>query len=175
MSEDLDILKIVAENPSISQRKIAERTGSSLGQVSFLIKKFVKKGLIKIEGQSSKSLRYNLTPKGITEKATLTLEYIKISYDAVSVLTDKIKCLVEEYVNKGVKIFVYGANDEMMQIIKLVLNGDHITCNQWRHIDNNLDEVELINNGDGYVILCWESALKEELKGKHLNVINVLE
>ena len=175
MTDDLDILKIVADNPSISQRKIAERTGISLGQVNFLIKKFVKKGLIKIEGQSSKSLRYNLTPKGIAEKATLTLEYIKISYDAVSVLTDKIRCLVEVYDCKGEKIFVYGSNDEMMQIIKFVLNGNHITCNQWQNIDCNLEEVEFINNGDGYVVFCWEGTLKEELKEKNLNVINVLE
>ena len=49
MSEDnLDILSIVAENPCISQRKIANQIGLSLGQVNFLIKKYAKKGLIKI-------------------------------------------------------------------------------------------------------------------------------
>jgi DNA-binding Lrp family transcriptional regulator len=35
MTGELDILKIVAENPNISQRKIAEQTGISLGQVNF--------------------------------------------------------------------------------------------------------------------------------------------
>ena len=96
MREELDILKIVAENPSISQRKISEQTGISLGQVNFLIKKCVKKGLIKIEGQTSKSIKYNLTPKGLSEKATLTMQYIKVSYAAVIALTDKIRAVVDQ-------------------------------------------------------------------------------
>ena len=70
MTDELDILKIVADNPEISQRKIAEKTGISLGQVNFLLKKFAKKGLIKIEGQTTKSLKYNLTPKGLSEKSS---------------------------------------------------------------------------------------------------------
>jgi len=52
MINESDILQIVADNPQISQRKIAEKTGVSLGQVNFLIKKCVKKGFIKLEGQS---------------------------------------------------------------------------------------------------------------------------
>jgi DNA-binding Lrp family transcriptional regulator len=95
MPDDLDILKIVADNPQISQRRIAESTGISLGQVNFLIKKLVKKGLIKIEGQTPKSIKYNLTPKGMVEKASLTLEYIRISYKAVISLTDTIRKIAD--------------------------------------------------------------------------------
>ena len=123
MSEELDILKIIARNPAISQRKIAEQTGISLGQVNFLLKKFAKKGMLKIEGQTSKSIRYNLTPKGITEKTTLTMEYIKISYGAVIKLTDGIRALADQYENDGKKIYVFGEEDEMMEICKLALGN----------------------------------------------------
>ena len=123
MSDELDILKLIAHNPAISQRKIAEQTGISLGQVNFLIKKFVKKGLLKIEGQTTKSIKYNLTPKGIAEKAALTIEYIKISYGAVIALTDRIRALANQYEADGKKIYVYGNEDEMMEICKLAL-GD---------------------------------------------------
>ena len=123
MSDELDILKIVAENPAISQRKISEKTGISLGQVNFLIKKCVKKGLIKIEGQTTKSIKYNLTPKGIAEKAKLTLEYIKISYEAVIRLTDKIRAIAERYEAEGRCIYIYGDEDEMMSIVKLAIGN----------------------------------------------------
>lgn len=123
LKEELDILKIIADNPSMSQRKIAEQTGISLGQVNFLIKKCVKKGLIKIEGQTTKSIKYNLTPKGIAEKAALTMQYIKISYNAIVSLTDNIKKIAEQYNLERQNVFVYGDNDEMMGIVKLALGN----------------------------------------------------
>lgn len=123
MNDELDILQIIAHNPAISQRKIAEQTGISLGQVNFLIKKCVRKGLLKIEGQTSKSIRYNLTPKGIAEKTAQTIEYIKISYGAVIKLSDKIRSLAGQYEMEGKKIYVSGTGNEMMEICKLAL-GD---------------------------------------------------
>ncbi|MGI6726997.1 MAG: winged helix-turn-helix transcriptional regulator [Anaerovoracaceae bacterium] len=68
VNEELDILNIVAENPITSQRKIAEETGISLGQVNFLIKKFVKKGLIKIEGRHQSHFAITLHPKAWPRK-----------------------------------------------------------------------------------------------------------
>lgn len=171
MAEELDILKIVAENPSISQRKIAEQTNISLGQVNILIKKCVKKGFVKIEGQTTKSIRYNLTPRGFSEKARLTLDYIKISYKAVSSLTDKISTLCKEYEQKGIKIYVYGSNDEMMQIIKLVLESNHIPWSKWTN--EKITEEE--NPSEEYVVFYWEVGLKEELIKRQIKAINVLE
>lgn len=124
MREELDILKIVAENPSISQRKISEQTGISLGQVNFLIKKCVKKGLIKIEGQTAKSIKYNITPVGLAEKAERTTEYIKASYAAVMKLTETMKEIEQRYLSEGKQVYVVGAEDELMQIARLALNPD---------------------------------------------------
>ncbi|MEA4986527.1 MAG: winged helix-turn-helix transcriptional regulator [Anaerovorax sp.] len=121
MNDELDILRVVAENPYFSQRKIAKEIGISLGQVNFLIKKCVKKGFIKIEHQTAKSLRYNLTPKGMKEKAERTLRYIKISYGAVIKLTDQIRELSDFYQKQGKKIYIVGPEDEMMEIVRLAL------------------------------------------------------
>lgn len=163
MSAELDVLKIVAENPHISQRKISEQTGISLGQVNFLIKKCVKKGLIKIEGQTAKSIKYNLTPKGIAEKAALTLQYIKISYDAILSLTDKIKGIAEQYSAADQKIYICGDNDEMMSIVKLALGNINL-------LDNPVNDA---------IIFYWnEENLKQKLNQLHLTqckYINILE
>ncbi|MDD4591987.1 MAG: winged helix-turn-helix transcriptional regulator [Parabacteroides sp.] len=126
VKQELDILKVVAENPLTSQRMIAEKTGVSLGQVNFLMKKCVKKGLIKIEGQTPKSLRYNLTPKGMAEKAERTLQYIKVSYAAVKKLSSRISELGQMYKDRGHIIYLAGKQDEMMEICILALNDAHI-------------------------------------------------
>lgn len=147
MSTELDILKLIADNPHTSQRKISEYAGISLGQVNFLIKKFVKKGIIKLEGQSSKSIRYNLTPKGMALKGKLTLEYIKISYGAVISLTNKIRDLAEKYERMNKKIYIYGSQDEMMDICKLALGNraEYINCNE------GLFDIEA-----DYIIFYWD-------------------
>ena len=157
MLEELDILKIVADNPEITQRKIAEKAGISLGQVNFLIKKCAKKGLIKIEGQTTKSIKYNLTPKGIVEKAALTMEYVKVSYKAVITLSDKIRVLAEEYENKGKKLYVYGADNEMMDICKLAL-ADRA---EYVYMSSGADKITA-----GSVCFYWES---QELDNNTMN------
>ncbi|MDD4564883.1 MAG: winged helix-turn-helix transcriptional regulator [Eubacteriales bacterium] len=163
MSDELDILKIVAENPEVSQRKISEQMGISLGQVNFLIKKCVKKGLIKIEGQTAKSIKYNLTPKGFTEKAALTLQYIRISYEAILSLTDKVKKITDQYKAGGEQILICGDNDEIMSIIRLALRN--ITL-----LDNTVKNA---------VILYWDEEKMERQKNElhltHCKYINILE
>lgn len=124
MAEELDILRIVEDNPTISQRKISQQTGISLGQVNFLIKKCVKKGLIKIEGQTAKSIKYNITPKGIAEKAELTAQYMKLSYAAIIKLTQAMKEIEGKYLAEGKEIYVTGDEDELMQIARLALKPE---------------------------------------------------
>lgn len=134
MCEELDILKIVAENPSISQRKISQQTGISLGQVNFLIKKCAKKGLIKIEGQTAKSIKYNITPKGLAEKAERTAEYIRVSYAAVIKLTEAMREMEKKYLSEGKQIYVIGEEDELMQIARLALNPESFIEKQGDHV-----------------------------------------
>ncbi len=176
MNDELDILKLVAENPHISQRKISEQTGISLGQVNFLIKKCVKKGLIKIEGQTAKSIKYNLTPKGITEKAALTLEYIKISYGAVIAITSKVRQIVREQKAKAAKIYLLGIHDEMMELTQTVLREEQVDFSviPFAELDGEIIlELKLnATKGDLYSILCWDKGAEEFLK--EYEYINIL-
>ncbi|MGI6732402.1 MAG: winged helix-turn-helix transcriptional regulator [Anaerovoracaceae bacterium] len=166
MTGELDILKILAENPNISQRKLAEQTGVSLGQINFLLKKCVKKGLIKIEGQTSKSIKYNLTPKGMAEKAALTLQYVRVSYAAVISLTDKIRELADSYEADYKKIYVYGNPGEMMEICKLALanRGSYLT-----------KSTKMIKLKPEAVVFLWEEQDKEIFDNpEDIILVNVL-
>ena len=77
----LNILRSIANHPDSSQRNLAKMLGFSLGKLNYLIKALQKKGLIKIENfkknpNKSKYLYY-LTPKGLTLKTTLTLNFMQ--------------------------------------------------------------------------------------------------
>ena len=55
------ILEELEKNPDVTQRDLSEKTGLSLGMVNLLLKKFVKKGFVKLEKLNSRSFRYILT------------------------------------------------------------------------------------------------------------------
>tara|TARA_B110000008_G_C16695003_1_gene454284 strand:- start:173 stop:499 length:327 start_codon:yes stop_codon:yes gene_type:complete len=76
----LDLLQKIEANPEYTQRELSVEMGVSLGKVNYCLKKFTEKGLIKISNfnKSSNKLGYAylLTPRGIEEKATLTISFL---------------------------------------------------------------------------------------------------
>jgi EPS-associated MarR family transcriptional regulator len=78
----LRLLRLLQANPHMTQRELAEAMGVSLGKANYCIRQLLLKGLIKMHNfsHSTNKLRYAylLTPSGVTAKARLTAEYIKI-------------------------------------------------------------------------------------------------
>tara|TARA_B100000123_G_C25704820_1_gene417048 strand:+ start:655 stop:960 length:306 start_codon:yes stop_codon:yes gene_type:complete len=85
MNDDQDhfeILRKVQKNPNFSQRELAEELGFSLGKLNYCLKSLQKKGLVKLENFKKKKnkinyLRYVLTPKGISVRTKLTINFMK--------------------------------------------------------------------------------------------------
>ncbi|HKI62499.1 MAG TPA: MarR family EPS-associated transcriptional regulator [Mariprofundaceae bacterium] len=75
------LLKLIAENPEISQRELAAQLGLSLGKLNYCLKAFIAKGWVKASNfrRSDNKLAYAylLTPKGIDEKARVTMQFFR--------------------------------------------------------------------------------------------------
>ena len=75
------ILKLVEENPEISQRELARQLGISLGKTNFCLKALIEKGLLKAtnfrNNKNKLAYMYLLTPSGIEEKASTTMRFLK--------------------------------------------------------------------------------------------------
>lgn len=75
------LLKTLEENPSLSQRDLAKRLGISLGKVNFCLNALVAKGCLKVNNfrNSGNKLAYAylLTPRGVEEKARMTICFLK--------------------------------------------------------------------------------------------------
>ncbi|HOK39856.1 MAG TPA: winged helix-turn-helix transcriptional regulator [bacterium] len=112
--KEYKILDIIEKEKNVSQRKIANNLGISLGLVNLFLKKLVKKGLIKIHKSSSKkSLKYLLTKEGFKERLNFNLYYLKknIYYfsNAKEVILKKLNELNNE--NEIKDIFIFGIDD----------------------------------------------------------------
>jgi EPS-associated MarR family transcriptional regulator len=75
-----EVLDTLDRQPIINQRQLAQHAGISLGQVNYILKSLLDKGLVKA-GNFRKSRRkigyaYLLTPKGIQTKSRLAVRFI---------------------------------------------------------------------------------------------------
>ncbi len=81
-------LRKVYKKPNASQRDLAKDLGFSLGKLNYCLKALKGKGLIKINNFKKNKNKINyiyvLTPKGISEKTELTVNFMKrkmLEYD----------------------------------------------------------------------------------------------
>jgi EPS-associated MarR family transcriptional regulator len=100
-----DLLKMLEENPSLSQRDLANRLGISLGKVNFCLRALVDKGCIKVNNfrNSNNKLAYAyfLTPRGMEEKANMTMIFLRYKMQEYDRLRAEIEALRLEAEQKG--------------------------------------------------------------------------
>ncbi len=80
--DHFNVLRKINLNPNLSQRKLAKELGFSLGKLNYCLKALKKKGLIKIKNfkrqrDKIKYFQYIITPKGISERTKLTINFMK--------------------------------------------------------------------------------------------------
>ena len=86
-----------------NQRQLAEHAGVSLGQVNFILKSLLEKGLVKIgnfrRNPSKIGYMYLLTPKGIQTKSRLAVKFVMRKLEEYENLRDRLArrlALIEE-------------------------------------------------------------------------------
>jgi EPS-associated MarR family transcriptional regulator len=76
-----NILRKIDKRPKSTQRELAGELGFSLGKLNYCLKSLKNKGLVKITNFKKNPNKINyiyvLTPKGISEKTKLTLNFMK--------------------------------------------------------------------------------------------------
>ena len=84
MSDDLDqfnTLRKIKSKPNSSQRELAYELGFSLGKLNYCLKALRDKGLIKIKNFQKNPNKigyaYILTPKGVSQKTKLTINFMR--------------------------------------------------------------------------------------------------
>jgi EPS-associated MarR family transcriptional regulator len=98
------LMRLLEANPRMSQRDAARELGISLGKVNFCVQALIHKGWIKAtrfkNSRNKAAYMYLLTPRGIEQKASLTVEFLRIKMREYKVLRaeiDQIRREVERH------------------------------------------------------------------------------
>ena len=80
-SDHFNVLRKIKSRPNSTQRELAEELGFSLGKLNYCLQALKKKGLVKISNFQKNPNKliyaYILTPKGISKKTSLTINFMK--------------------------------------------------------------------------------------------------
>lgn len=93
-------MRLLQENPDLTQRELAEKLGVSVGGLNFCLKALMEKGLVKMQNFTTSKNKfgyvYVLTPRGIAEKANLTTSFLKRKMAEYDALKEEIETLKRE-------------------------------------------------------------------------------
>lgn len=103
MDPHYSLLKILSEDAQLPQRTLARKLGISLGKVNFCLSELTAKGWIKVQrfknSQNKVAYAYLLTPRGVEQKARLTVHFLKSKMEEYERLEAEIAELSQELEN----------------------------------------------------------------------------
>jgi|TARA_B100001964_G_C14160728_1_gene566560 EPS-associated MarR family transcriptional regulator len=93
--DHFEVLRKIQKKPESTQRELATELGFSLGKINYCLKSLKNKGLVKIKNFKKNPNKINyiyiLTPKGISEKSKLTMNFMKRKMQEYDELKKEIK------------------------------------------------------------------------------------
>lgn len=94
------VLRLLQENPEMSQRDLAEAVGVSVGGIHYVLNALIDKGLVKLgnftAAEDKRRYAYILTAKGISEKAAITRRFLARKIEEYEALKAEIDALQTE-------------------------------------------------------------------------------
>jgi EPS-associated MarR family transcriptional regulator len=105
------IMRILQENPDLTQRELAEKLGISVGGLNYCLNALIDKGLVKMQNFSYSKNKfkyvYMLTPMGIAEKVALTTRFLGRKMEEYEALKAEIESLkAQSDISETAKLFV---------------------------------------------------------------------
>lgn len=93
-------LKLLEQQPDMTQRQLSEALGVSLGKTNYVLKSLIDVGWVKLhnfrKSDNKWGYAYLLTPKGVAEKAAITIRFLKRKKQEYNNLQKEIAQLQQE-------------------------------------------------------------------------------
>lgn len=94
------VMRLLEENPDLTQRELAEKLGVSVGGLNYCLKALMEKGWVKAQNFANSKNKfgyiYVLTPRGVAEKTLLTAGFLRRKMEEYEALRAEIETLEAE-------------------------------------------------------------------------------
>jgi len=102
LREDVNfrVMRLLKDNPDLTQRELADKVGISLGGLNYCLRALIKKGLVKMNNFADSKNKfgyvYVLTPTGMSEKAAITHRFLRRKMEEYESLKAEIDVLRQQ-------------------------------------------------------------------------------
>ena len=109
---ELGLLNEVQQRPDATQRQLSAKLGIALGMTNLLLHNLVERGYVRISKAGWRRWIYALTPKGVSRKIQLTLDYVHRFLEHYSRVRQTLREeLALESLNSESRIAIYGKGE----------------------------------------------------------------
>jgi EPS-associated MarR family transcriptional regulator len=99
------VMRILQDNPDLTQRELAEKLGVSVGGLNYCLKALTEKGIVKMKNLATSKNKfgyvYVLTPTGTAEKAAITGRFLQRKIEEYEALRAEIEALKTDASNES--------------------------------------------------------------------------
>jgi len=151
---ELQLMEALASGAETTQADLAAQVGVAVGTVNWYLKRWSKKGYVKISRINRWRWSYLLTPEGIARKAYLATQYVEASLGLYRRTRAEALRLLTEARHRGYNQVVIDGEDEIAEICRLTcLEAGMATLP--RHSENNLPVIKVVGTK---LTLSWPQA-----------------
>lgn len=118
-NSELQILEAIEKSPETTQADLARIVGVAVGTVNWHLKRWSKKGYVKVSRMNRWNWNYLLTPEGIAHKAKLASEYLEVSLSLYRQTREEAKRLLGEVKAAGFDSVFVDGDGEIAEIVRL--------------------------------------------------------
>ena len=108
---DLKLLEEVEKDSRVTQRGLATKLGIALGLTNIYLRRLVRKGYIKCVNVQSNRITYLITPRGISEKARLTYEFMDYSLHLYGEVRQHLRTTLAQCAAADKRVAIYGRGE----------------------------------------------------------------
>ncbi len=126
VENELQLLEAIAATPETTQADLAARVGVAVGTVNWYLKRWSKKGYVKVRRIGRWNWSYLLTTEGIARKSQLAGEYLEASLSLYRRTRLEAQRLLREVVNAGYQQVVIQGGGEIVDICQLTCLELHL-------------------------------------------------
>ena len=119
VEHELQLLEAIASEPETTQADLAAQVGVAVGTVNWYLKRWSKKGYVKIRRISRWQWSYLLTPEGIARKTWLASEYVEASLSLYRRTRQQAQHLLHEVRATGGRQLILVGEGEIADICRL--------------------------------------------------------
>lgn len=161
--KDFQVLDAIDRHEITTQRQLAAHAGISLGQVNYVLKSFLDRGLVKLgnfKRNPSKmvSYAYLLTPKGIEEKSRLAVRFLVRRLKEYNDLRQILRNRIAELEGQGISRVIIVGPAVIREFLRSMIDDEYeaITvarqCDTWedlpKHTDEDFDVVFIFDDSE---------------------------